>query len=32
MKLAKRFIDCLKSDEYVQTRNALLILNKIVKV
>ena len=32
MKLARRFIDCLGSDEYVQTRNALLILNKIVKV
>ena len=32
MKLAKRFKDCLQSEEYVQTRNALLILNKVVKV
>ena len=32
MKLARRFIDCLQSEEYVQTRNALLILNKVVKV
>jgi len=31
-KLARRFISCLESEEYVQTRNALLILNKVVKV
>ena len=31
-KLGKLFADCLNSKEYVQTRNALLILNRIVQV